>query len=84
MRYGNGVDAVLFHEWMFGASSSVKVKFFFEQSINCRVQSERESRRSVDPEPPIHVKAARALFKKIDFAPAQFEGFNRAGSIDVS
>jgi hypothetical protein len=84
VRYGNGVDTVLFHERVLGASGPVKVEFFFEESINCRVQGEGESRGSVDPEPAIHVKAALAISKKVDFAPAQFEVFRRARGIDVS
>jgi len=69
---------------VFGPSGAVKVEFFLQKSVNCRVQGERVSRRSVDPEPAIHVKAARAFFKKIDFASAQFEGLKGAGGIDVS
>jgi hypothetical protein len=70
MRYGNGVDAVLFHERMSGPFGSMNVELFFQENINGRVQGERESGRSADPKPAIHVKAAWAILKKVDFAPA--------------
>jgi hypothetical protein len=37
VRYGNGVDAVTLHQWVFGSLGSVKVKLFFEQIINGNV-----------------------------------------------
>jgi hypothetical protein len=61
VRYWNGVDAVMFHQRVFGSLGSVKVKLFFEESINGNVQGEGESRRSADSEPAIHVKAAWAF-----------------------
>jgi hypothetical protein len=61
MRDGNGVDAVMFHERVFGALGSVEVKLLFEKLIDGTVQGEGESRRSADPEPAIHVKAAWAI-----------------------
>ena len=84
MRYGNGVDAVMFHQRMFGSLGSVKVKLFLEQLINGNVQGEGESRRSADPKPAIHIKAAWALPKEVNLAPAQFEGRRRTRDINVS
>jgi hypothetical protein len=60
----------MFHQRVFGSLGSVKVKLFFEQIINGNVQGEGESRRSADTEPPIHVKAAWAFSKEVNFAPA--------------
>jgi len=61
----------------------VKVKLFLEQIINGNVQREGESRGSAGTEPAIHVKAAWAFLKEVNFAPAQFEGLNRSRGIDV-
>jgi hypothetical protein len=49
MRYGHGVDAVLFHQRVFAPFGPVKVKLFFEKFINGRVQGEGKSRRSATP-----------------------------------
>ena len=70
VRYGNGVNAVLFHERVFGSLGSVEVKFFFQKSIDCRVQGKGKSRRSADSEPAIHVKAACTFSKEVNFAAA--------------
>ena len=82
--YGDGVNAVLFHERVSGAPGPIKIKLLFKEGIDGRVQGEGISRGSVDSQPSIYVKAARAFFKKIDLAPAQFEGLRRARAIDVS
>ena len=84
VRYGNGVDAVMFHQRVFGSLGPVKIKFFFEEFINGNVQGEGESRGTADTEPAIHVKAALALPKEVNFAAAQFKGLKRARGIDVS
>ena len=84
MGYGDGVNAVLFHERVSGAPGPIKIKLLFKEGIDGRVQGEGISRGSVDSQPSIYVKAARAFFKKIDLAPAQFEGLRRARAIDVS
>jgi hypothetical protein len=60
----------MFHQRVFGSLGSVKVKLFFEESINGNVQGEGESRRSADSEPAIHVKAACTFSKEVNFAPA--------------
>jgi len=70
VRYWNSVDAVMFHQRVFGSLGPVKIKFFFEQIINGNVQGEGESRRSADTESAIHVKAAWAFPKEVNFAPA--------------
>jgi hypothetical protein len=67
-----------------GAFDSVDVEFFFEKSVNGRIQGEGKSRRSADSEPTIHIKAARAFSIEVNFAPAQFEGLNRARGINIS
>jgi hypothetical protein len=74
----------MFHQRVFGSLGPVKIKFFFEKLINGNVQGEGESRGAADTEPAIHVKAALALSKEVNFAPAQLEGLNRAWGIDVS
>jgi hypothetical protein len=83
VRYRNGVNAVMFHQRVFGPLGSVKVKFFLEESINCRVQGKGKSGRSADPESAIHIEAAWTFSKKINLAPAQFERRRRARGINV-
>jgi hypothetical protein len=45
----------------------INIEFLFKQSVHCAVERERKAGRTADAQPPVEIKTAGAIQKKIYF-----------------
>ena len=75
------IYSVLFHQGVSRFFNSMHVKLFFQERIDSRIQTKRETRRSADTQTPIEIKTLRTLEKKVHLRAAQLKWFFAAGFI---